>query len=79
MPEISLNDLENYNTPGDFEYLTLKDDGDIAKVRFYIESMDDLRFNVVHQVVDKNGKRRYVNCLRTYDQPLEDFTCFRFG
>ena len=72
MPEISLNDLENYNTPGDFEYLTLKDDGDIAKVRFYIESMDDLRFNVVHQVVDKNGKRRYVNCLRTYDQPLED-------
>lgn len=71
MPVIGINDVDNYRSGGDFNYLQLKEDGDIAKVRFYIESLDDLKFYVVHQI-EVNGKKRYVNCLRTYDQPIDD-------
>lgn len=71
MPVVGIDDVDNYKTGGDYNYLVLKDDGDTAKVRFYIESMDDLRFYIVHQI-EVNGKTRYVNCLRTYDQPIDD-------
>lgn len=71
MPVIGIDDVDNYRSGGDFNFLQLKDHGDVAKVRFYIESMDDLKFYVVHQI-EVNGKTRYVNCLRTYDQPIDD-------
>ena len=71
MPVVGIDDVDNYKTGGDYNYLVLKDNGDTAKVRFYIESMDDLRFYIVHQIEVK-GKTRYVNCLRTYDQPIDD-------
>ena len=72
MPVIGANDVENYQYQSDFGFLTLKDDGDIAKVRFYIESIDDLKFYVVHRITTSDGKFRYVNCLRTYDMPIDD-------
>lgn len=72
MPVVGIDDVDNYKTGGDYNYLVLKEDGDTAKVRFYIETMDDLRFYVVHQITTKDGKTRYVNCLRTYDQPIDD-------
>lgn len=72
MPVVGINDVDNYKFQGDFGFLTLPNDGDVAKVRFYIESMDDLKFYVLHKVTDKQGKDRYVNCLRTYDQPIDD-------
>lgn len=72
MPRISLNDLDNYKGSSEFSFLQLQDDGDIAKVRFYIESIDDITPYVVHRITDKSGKPRYVNCMRTYDQPIED-------
>ena len=71
MPVVGIDDVDNYKTGGDYNYLVLKDNGDTAKIRFYIESMDDLRFYIVHQIEVK-GKTRYVNCLRTYDQPIDD-------
>ena len=71
MPVVGIDDVDNYKSGGDYNYLVLKDNGDTAKVRFYIESMDDLRFYIVHQIEVK-GKTRYVNCLRTYDQPIDD-------
>lgn len=71
MPVIGIDDVDNYRSGGDFNYLQLKEDGDIAKVRFYIESMNDLKFYVVHEI-QVNGKKRYVNCIRTYDQPIDD-------
>lgn len=72
MPVVGIDDVDNYKSGGDYSYLVLKNDGDTAKVRFYIESMDDLRFYVVHQITTRDGKQRYVNCLRTYDQPIDD-------
>lgn len=72
MPVVGINDVDNYKSGGDYNYLSLKEDGDTAKVRFYIESIDDLKFYVVHKIMTKDNKPRYVNCLRTYDQPIED-------
>lgn len=72
MPVVGINDVDNYKFQGDFGFLSLPNDKDVAKVRFYIESMDDLKFYVVHKVTDKQGNSRYVNCLRTYDQPIDD-------
>lgn len=72
MPVIRPDEVDNYKPQSDFDFLQLKDDGDIAKVRFYIESIDDVKMYVVHKVTAKNGKTRYVNCLRTYDQPIDD-------
>lgn len=72
MPVIRPDEVDNYKPQSDFDFLQLKDDGDIAKVRFYIESLDDVKMYVVHRVTAKNGKTRYVNCLRTYDKPIDD-------
>ena len=72
MPVIRPDEADNYKPQSDFDFLQLKEDKDIAKVRFYIESLDDVKMYVVHQVEDKKGKKRYVNCLRTYDSPIDD-------
>lgn len=72
MPIIRPDEAENYRPQSDFDFLQLREDGDIAKVRFYIESIDDVKMYVVHQIEDKKGKKRYVNCLRTYDSPIDD-------
>lgn len=72
MPVIRPDEVDNYKPQSDFDFLQLKDDGDVAKVRFYIESLDDVKMYVVHKITAKNGKTRYVNCLRTYDQPIDD-------
>ena len=72
MPVIRPDEVDNYRPQSDFDFLQLKDDGDVAKVRFYIESLDDVKMYVVHRVTAKNGKTRYVNCLRTYDMPIDD-------
>ena len=72
MPVIRPDEVDNYKPISDFDFLQLKEDKDVAKVRFYIESIDDVKMYVVHQVEDKKGKKRYVNCLRTYDQPIDD-------
>ena len=72
MPVIRPDEVDNYKPQSDFDFLQLKDDGDIAKVRFYIESLDDVKMYVVHRITAKNGKTRYVNCLRTYDMPIDD-------
>ena len=53
-------------------FFFLKDDGDIARVRFLYEKSEDIEGLAVHEV-QIDGKRRYVNCLREYGQPLE--TC----
>lgn len=72
MPVIRPDEADDYKPQSDFDFLQLKEDKDVAKVRFYIESLDDVKMYVVHQVEDKKGKKRYVNCLRTYDSPIDD-------
>ena len=70
MPRISVNDSENYQSRLNGEWFSLKNDKDVARVQFMMEGLDDLDVFACHKV--KIGdKDRYVNCLRTYDEPID--------
>ena len=53
-------------------YFYLADDGDTAVVRFNIANIDDLKVTSRHSVT-LNGKRRNVECIRNYNDPID--TC----
>lgn len=62
MGKIALEDSQKFssNSRG---FFILKDDKDVASVRFMYENEEDLDIFVVHRVT-VNGQDRYVNCLR---------------
>ena len=70
MGAISLNDIDNYGSSGQGSFFQLKDDGDCAKVRFLYNGIEDLTPYVVHEV-QIGDKKRYVNCLRNYNDPID--------
>mgnify|MGYP007069837558 CR=1 FL=1 len=77
MARFHADQVDNFGGQGGGGFFTLKNDGDVAKVRFCYNSIDDVEGLSVHRV--KVGKRddgkdifRYVNCLRDYNQPLDD-------
>ena len=66
------DDADHYGGQGGTGYFSLKNDKDVAQVRFMYNDVDDVEGYAVHQV-EIDGKKRYVNCLREYNQPLD--TC----
>lgn len=56
------------NTGGD--YFSLKEDGDIAQVRFMYNGVGDIEGYSVHEI-EVDGKRKSINCLRTYEDPTD--------
>jgi len=70
MGKISLNDIDNYGNSSNGQYFQLKDDGDRARVRFLYRDINDLTPYVVHEV-QVGDKRKYVNCLRSYNEPVD--------
>ena len=67
MAKINIKDTGKFTSTGS-EYFTLKDDGDIATVRFLYEEPDgsDMDYYLVHVVeTEVNGRkvRKYVSCL----------------
>ena len=62
---------DHYGGQGGGGYFSLKNDRDTAQVRFMYNSIDDVEGYAVHQV-EIDGKKRYVNCLREYNQPIDD-------
>lgn len=72
MARFRYDDADKYGGQGGACYFSLKNDKDVATVRFMYNSIDDVEGYAVHQV-DIDGKKRYVNCLREYNQPLD--TC----
>jgi hypothetical protein len=71
MARFSVNDADKYGGQGGAGYFSLKNDKDTAKVRFLFDSIEDVEGYAVHQV-EIDGKKRYVNCLREYGQPITD-------
>ena len=51
-------------------YFSLKNDKDTAKIRLMYNGVEDVEGYAVHQV-DVDDKKRYVNCLREYNQPKD--------
>lgn len=70
MPRISASEAENYQSNLNGEWFSLKDDGDVARVQFMIDSIDELDVFACHRV-KVGDKERYVDCLRTYDEPID--------
>lgn len=68
MPRFGVNDVDNYGGSGGSSFFALKNDGDTARVRFMYNGMEDVVGYAVHEV-EVDGKKRYVNCLREYNEP----------
>ena len=69
MARFGVNDADKYGGQGGGGYFSLKNDKDTARVRFLYDSISDVEGFAVHEV-DIDGKKRYVNCLREYGDPV---------
>jgi len=63
------NEADKYSSGGSTEFFSLKNDKDTAVVRFLYNELDDILGYSLHKV-EVNGKDRYVNCLREYNDPV---------
>ena len=70
MARFTANEADNYGGQGGAGFFSLKNDGDVARVRFMYNSIDDVEGLSVHQV-EVDGRKRYVNCLRAYNEPVD--------
>lgn len=70
MGVFSASEADNYGSNGGSGFFTLKNDKDVARVRFLYNGIEDLEGYAVHEV-EVNEKKRYVNCLRSYKDPLD--------
>lgn len=64
------DEVDHYGGQGGAGYFSLKNDKDVATVRFMYNSIDDVEGYAVHEVTI-DDKKRYVNCLREYNQPVD--------
>ena len=71
MARFSYNEADNYGGNGGHGFFSLANDGDVAKVRFMYNKLEDIEGYAVHQI-ELDGKKRYVNCLREYGKPVDD-------
>lgn len=69
MARFRADEAEHYGGQGGAGYFSLKNDKDVARVRFMYNSADDVTGYAVHQV-EIDGKKRWVNCLREYNEPV---------
>ena len=70
MARVSYEDSEKYFSGSGSDWFQLKNDGDVARVQFMLNSIDDIPIFSTHKV--KIGdKERYVDCLRNPQDPLD--------
>ena len=70
MGRFKADEADNYGGQGGTGYFSLKNDKDVAQVRFMYDGIEDVEGIAVHKV-EVNGKKRYVNCLRSYNDPMD--------
>ena len=70
MARFTYDEVDHYGGQGGAGYFSLKNDGDVARVRFMYKDAGDIEGYAVHQV-EIDGKKRWVNCLREYNEPLD--------
>lgn len=71
MAKFGVADADNYGGQGGGGYFSLKNDKEVAQVRFLYDTIEDVEGYAVHEV-EIDGKKRWVNCLREYGQPMSD-------
>lgn len=70
MARFSFEEADNYGAQKN-NYFSLKDDGDTAKIRFLLNDINDLQGVSVHEV-EVDGKRIDVECIRAYNEPVDN-------
>lgn len=70
MARFNASQADNYGGQGGAGFFRLANDGDVARVRFMYNSINDVEGMSVHQV-EIGDKKRYVNCLREYKDPVD--------
>lgn len=70
MARFSADEVDRYGGQGGAGYFSLKNDKDLAQVRFMYDSIDDVIGYAVHEV-EIDGRKRYVNCPREYNEPID--------
>lgn len=71
MARFHADEAQNYGGQGGGGFFSIQNDKETKQVRFMYETLDDIEGTSVHKV-EVNGKDRYVNCLREYNQPIDD-------
>lgn len=70
MARFDASQVENYKTGGVGSFFSLANDKDYATVRFMYNDINDVELFSVHEI-EVNGQTQWVDCLRTYDQPVD--------
>lgn len=70
MGRFTVDQAEHFGGSGGAGFFTLKNDGDVARVRFMYRDVNDVEGFAVHEI-EVDGKRRYVNCIRDYNDPVD--------
>jgi len=68
MARFSFEEADNYGATKS-NYFSLKDDKEVATIRFLLNDINDLQGVATHEV-EVNGKKMDVECLRNYDEPV---------
>ena len=70
MARFKYDEVDNYGGQGGSGFFYLKEDKEVATVRFMYNGIDDVEGMSVH-AIEINDKKRYVNCLRNYNDPID--------
>ena len=71
MARFRAEEADNYGGQGGGGFFSIANDKEVKQVRFMYDTVDDIEGMSVHKI--KIGdKDRYVNCLREYNQPVDD-------
>lgn len=70
MARISMDDAERYYSGSNSEWFQLKNDGDVARVQFMFDSVNDIPAFSTHRV-KVGDKERQVDCLRAPRDPID--------
>lgn len=80
MARVGFNEFDNYKSEGNASYFKLKDDKDVAQVRFMYNGIEDVEGVAVHTVeVEGSQYGRDVNCLRAYNEPIDECPLCKAG
>lgn len=75
MARINFNEVDNYSNNNGTDWLRLQNDGDNTLVQFLFKDLEDIDIYSTHEVVvnneDGSKTKRYVDCKRNYDDPLD--------
>jgi hypothetical protein len=71
MAKFNASEAANYGGQGGGGFFGISEDKGVKRVRFLYNNADDIEGFSVHKV-EIDGKERYVNCPRSYKDPVDD-------